>query len=381
MVLITILKFLTDVLVWYILAGFLKTYFELPVSFAVLMIPAAIYLLWMVHGKYFGAQYDRQVEKCRRVSLLFGILLFLTLFKLGDGAGTFLLLFRQLMPLVMLYYLMQILLFRILRQDPAVYSEKRFQISNLLLMGGIALAVWLLGSANVLYGISKLLYLFWTGPVTAVLRAVLWVFSYTVGFIIYGIVTILIRLFGDRETPPQSPEELPQPQDPAAFAEYVNTAVPSWLTAAAAALALLLAGWLILRVFLMLADRTGMKRSSKETGETRSRISRVSGKSLRERALEYFTPQGRIRRRFRHFIRTVREREKEALSGQTGGIPENCLSTDVADAAITLFPAKKEEILELSMIYRRARYEDRENPVTADDAVRADMLEKSIYLE
>ena len=77
----------------------------------------------------------------------------------------------------------------------------------------------------------------------------------------------------------------------------------------------------------------------------------------------------------------VREREKEALSGQTGGIPENCLSTDVADAAISLFPAKKEEILELSMIYRRARYEDRENPVTADDAVRADMLEKSIYLE
>jgi len=278
----------------------------------------------------------------------------------------------------MLYYLMQILLFRILRQDPAVYTKKRFQLSNLLLMGGIALAVWLLGSSNVLYGISKLLYLFWAGPVTAVLRGVLWVFSYTIGYIIYGIVTILIRFFGNRESSLQGPEEVPQAQDPAAFAEYVNTVVPSWLTAAAAALALLLAGWLILRVFLMLADRTGIKRSPDVSGELRSRISPAAARPFRERALEHFTPQGRIRRRFKHFIRQIREKEKETLSGEAAFIPKNCLSTDIADAAILLFPEKQEEILELAAIYRRARYEDREHPVTRDDAVRADMLEKSI---
>lgn len=61
-----------------------------------------------------------------------------------------------------------------------------------------------------------------------------------------------------------------------------------------------------------------------------------------------------------------------------GDLPENVLSEDVAGKATGLAPARTAEIGELTSIYRRARYEDRREPVASGDAARAEQLEKEI---
>ncbi len=366
MVMITILKFMTDALVWYVFAAFFRTFLGIAVPTGLLMAPAALYVLWMIHRQYFGADYGHQLDKFRKILLLFGILPLLAILKLGDKNGGFIELMRLIIPPLLVYLLLQILLFRILRQDPAVYMERRFQAFNLLLILGIGMLGAALSSTRILSGISRLLLVLWRGPVLALVSGILWVLLYTVGVVVYAFTAILLRLFSQGEMPMQETGGLPQAPDPAIFAETAGRSIPPWVTAALMIFAVLIAIRLILKLFRMLADRTGMQGTASVGGESRSRIApSLSGKA-QGRLSDLFSPAGRIRRSFRRLLKRL------------GDLPENALSEDAARIAAGLAPARTDEIRELTSIYRRARYEDRRDPVAAGDAARAELLEKEL---
>ncbi|MBR2531826.1 MAG: hypothetical protein IKE56_04060 [Lachnospiraceae bacterium] len=366
MVMITVLKFMTDALVWYIFAAFFRAFFGIGVPTGLLMAPAALYVLWMIGKRYFGADYGHQLDKFRKIMLLFGILPLLAVLKLGDENGGFIELMRLIIPPLLMYLLLQILLFRILRQDPAVYTERRFQAFNLLLILGIGMLGAALSSTRILSGISRLLLLLWKGPVLALVSGILWVLLYTVGVVIYAVTTILLRLFSQGEMPTQETGGLPQAPDPAVFAETAGRSIPPWVMAVLMILAALIAIRLILKLFRLLADRTGMQGTAAAGRESRSRIAPSLSGRPQGRLSDLFSPAGRIRRCFRRLMKGL------------GDLPENVLSEDVAGKATGLAPARTAEIGELTSIYRRARYEDRREPVASGDAARAEQLEKEI---
>ena len=366
MVMITVLKFMTDALVWYIFAAFFRSFFGIGIPTGLMMAPAALYVLWMIRKRYFGADYGHQLDKFRKLMLLFGVLPLFAILKLGDENGGFIELVRLIIPPLLMYFLLQILLFRILRQDPAVYAERRFQVFNLLLILGIGMLGAALSSTRILSGISRLLLLLWKGPVLALVSGILWVLLYTVGVVIYAVTAILLRLFSQGEMPMQETGGLPQAPDPAVFAETAGRSIPPWVTAMLMVLAALIAIRLILKLFRMLADRTGMQEAAAAGRVSRSRIApSLSGRPQR-RLSDLFSPAGRIRRCFRRLMKGL------------GDLPENVLSEDIARKAVGLAPARTAEIGELTSIYRRARYEDRRDPVASGDAARAELLEKEI---
>ncbi|MBQ9421525.1 MAG: DUF4129 domain-containing protein [Lachnospiraceae bacterium] len=390
MVMITILKYLTDCIVWYIFASFAHAYFGIPLPTAVLvLVPAAAYGLWILHGRYFGADYDRQLEKFRKLNLIWLVLPSLALLRAGDGSGTFVSLIRMIVPPLILYYLLQMLLFRILRQDPAVYGERRFQRINLLMMAGIGFIGLLLTSTRALYGASRVLLMLWTGPVLTVLGGILWLFSYTIGIVIYGTVTLFLKLFSRGDVPFEEEGGMPQATDPALFADSVEQGAPQWLMMLLAVLAAVIILWLLRKLFILLADRSMARRVGIVPGETRSAIRAASSGGLRERITERFSPAGRIRRSFRHLQKKLLAPAALSMAGtavNAAGLPGsyrrfingNGASEDVMAAGELAYPDHSAEIRELTELYRRARYEDRQHPVTAKDAARAEELERRI---
>lgn len=379
MVLTAVLKFTSDVLVWYIFASFFRAYSGIPLSDAVMMIPALIYVVWMCAKGYTGADYDRQKERARKLCLLFLVLPFLSMLRAGDGKGSFLMLMRLIVPPLIVFFLLQILLFRILRQDPAIRNDRRYQISSLLMVLFLFALVAVFTRTRLLYGMTQLLILIWKGPVRAVFGAILWIFSYTIGLVLYAAVLLLIRLSGNGERPFQEEGGALVPQDPVVFAEDISRGAPAWLMTILMILGTAILIVFSIKLFRLLSDRTGAENPGSKPGEMRSRIDPVSGAS-RVRAAFLFSPAGRIRRSYRHFLKQIRKEEAKAVQEDGVRIPPNAASLDYLDAALCLFPEKKERIGELTKIYQRARYEDREDPVTKEDAARMETLEKEFVI-
>jgi hypothetical protein len=184
--------------------------------------------------------------------------------------------------------------------------------------------------------------------------------------VIYAVTIILLRLFSPGEMPTQETGGLPQAPDPAVFAETAGRSIPPWVMAVLMILAALIAIRLILKLFRLLADRTGMQGTAAAGRESRSRIAPSLSGRPQGRLSDLFSPAGRIRRSFRRLMKGL------------GDLPKNVLSEDVAGKAAGLAPARIAEIGELTSIYRRARYEDRREPVASGDAARAEQLEKEI---
>ncbi len=328
----------------------LPGFFIPGLSFAgrIAVFPSAVYLVWVSAKRLYLNDYERQISIFHLFrNVLLPVTVILTLWHWRIAASI-------TIPAALIGFCGCVLLLRALRHDEKIRQNLSWQIVNLIPAAAVAAAAFLLSSETVLKSVGNAVYWVYTHVVT--------VFLYLIYYLIMLIMNLFIRLFSwlsflftgnEREE-----EELTLNMESAAdtlgiteeggdgkIFEYII-----WLLAVIAAVALVVA------LFRYLAGR---RRESGTASSGPTRMDAVIKKNDRPpRFGGSYAAQ--VRRQYRRFLLLCRSENIEITRDMT--------SLDICRRCRGYFDT--EDVQALREIYVEARYHDRADRESADEAAK-----------
>ena len=288
--------------------------FGWPLPFIV-SLPAWIYVSYIILRQYLGATYLQQRDSLKRSCFMFlGFIILLALTANSGGIEAF---SERVLPYLLFFMLCAVVQLRLLRPDDASLRSPKNQLMHAGLMAVIALAGFALSRSGVYELIKQGLGLIYTrviGPVFTLL------------------VTIIATPFF-----------------------YLL----KWVFAALLAALVI---WLIFRFFRMLLGQVRLKEGKKGISTERSALPAAERPSVLQRMQDLTSVRGRIRAQFRQLC-TKLKKEGRLSPGDS--------SRSVIEKSIGALPSGAEPDKEawngFRDIYVRARYDEREEAVGAED--------------
>ncbi len=333
--------------------------FGWPMPF-IICLPPWIYVTRIVYKEYFGTNYPQQRDSLKRSCFVF--LGFIILLAMTAGSGGFDAFASRTLPFVLFFILCAIVQLRLLRPDDPAMRSPGHQLIHAGLMAVITLLGFALSRSGVYGAITRALGFIYTeiiGPV----------FTFLVTIIatpFFYLLKLLFSLFNtefDFESISQAGDG--QKLVPWELTDEGTMAAPAWLKWIFVSLFAILAVWLLYRFFRMMFGGIRLKRETADEGGFYSSAVREERPSVLRRLQELTGVRGRIRAQFRHFA----EKLKKA-----GLLSPGDTSRRVMEKSMEALPegsAPDREAWDgFREIYVRARYDERDDAVSASDVTK-----------
>lgn len=271
----------------------------------ILLIPAALYVIWLVAKEDFSLDYERHK------SVFGGFLLALVIFLVVAWFMRSLDVFSAVaMPYAVAMLVCTVLLMRSLRHEKQVYCQRRYQLVNLAAVAAVGGAAWIVSSKTVRGAAVEVLKVFHQHVLNPVLEFLLNVLLYIMQAVVWLCSLLSLKMKPqEQEAPELSVEgaeklfgeefELKEP------GELVKMLGKVLLIAAAVAAIVLLFRWM--------SRRRGVDTADAAESEVRGEIpTEAMGKPRKESS-----PVRAVRAQYRKFLKLCTERGVTRESGFT----------------------------------------------------------------
>ena len=329
--------------------------FGWPLPF-IISLPAWIYVSYILLRQYLGATYLQQRDSLKRSCFMFlGFIILLALTANSGGIEAF---SERVLPYLLFFMLCAVVQLRLLRPDDASLRSPKNQLMHAGLMAVIALAGFALSRSGVYELIKQGLGLIYTRVIGPVFTLLVTIIATPFFYLLKWIFSLFNTEFEFETLEGMGSGDL----DPREMAVETSKNAPEWLKWVFAALLAALVIWLIFRFFRMLLGQVRLKEGKKGISTERSALPAAERPSVLQRMQDLTSVRGRIRAQFRQLC-TKLKKEGRLSPGDS--------SRSVIEKSIGALPSGAEPDKEawngFRDIYVRARYDEREEAVGAED--------------
>lgn len=262
----------------------------------ILLIPTAVYIIWLVWKKDYVLDCDRQ-------QLLFGVFwkVLVAVIVFGILLGGIDAITAITIPYALVMLMCSVLLMRALRHEPKVYCRARYQITNLSAVAVVVVVAGLLSTRAFLAGCAAVLKAAYGTLIQPILEFLLSVLLYIIG----GIAALFSWLsLGKVEPEKQESPELDLSGIEDIFGEDVVLKEPSELLRTLGTILLVIAAVVVLvLIFRWMSRRRGADGSALEGGEQRETVEVVQRIVKKKET----SPVRKIRAQYRSFLKWCAE--------------------------------------------------------------------------
>ena len=329
--------------------------FGWPVPFIV-SLPPWIYVSYIIYRQYLGANYLQQRDSLKRSCYLF--LGFIVLLALTANSGGFEAFSSRALPYLLFFMLCAVVQLRLLRPDDASLRSPKNQFMHAGLMAGITLLGYMLSRSGAYELIKRGIGFVYTKVIGPVFTLLVTIIATPFFYLLKWIFSLFNTEFEFETLEGMGKGDL----DPREMAVETSKNAPEWIKWIFAALLAALVIWIIFRFFRMLLGQVRLREEKKGLSTERSAIASSDRPSILQRMQDMTSVRGRIRAQFRQLCAKLKKEGRLSPGDSSRSVIEKSMEALAPDAA-----PDKEAWYGFRDIYVRARYDEREEAVSAAD--------------